>query len=49
MSTADLIAQGEEHTRDLPVDPVWVGATVFAILLILLVGVLLFGKGRPHS
>jgi hypothetical protein len=43
-----LWAQGQ-HTRDLPVDPIVFGVSTFAVLLVLLVGVLIFGKGRPHA
>lgn len=49
MSTAELIAHGEEHTRDLPFNPWALGAVVLAILMVLLIGVLMFGKGRPHA
>jgi hypothetical protein len=47
--SADLTLAAEEHLRDLPVPPFAYGLIVFAILAVLLVGVLMFGKGRPHS
>lgn len=49
MSSVDLLASTEEHTRELPLDPIWIGLITFVILLALLAGVLMFGKGRPHS
>lgn len=39
----------EEHTRDLPAPPIVYGLVTFAILLVLMVALLMFGKGRPHS
>lgn len=47
MSLLSLAA--EEQTRDLPADPIVFGAITFAILLVLMLGLLMFGKGRPHS
>ncbi len=38
----------EEHLRELPADPVVFGVATFVLLLLLMVGVLIFGKGRPH-
>ncbi len=38
-----------EQTRDLPVDPIVFGLVTFVLLLTLMVGLLMFGKGRPHS
>jgi hypothetical protein len=38
----------EEKTRDLPAPPVVYGIVVFAIFVVLIVAVLMFGKGRPH-
>ncbi len=38
-----------EELRDLPADPIVFGALTFILLLSLLVGLLMFGKGRPHS
>ena len=48
MST-DLTLAAEEHLRDLPVPPVVFGIVTFSILCVLMVGLLMFGKGRPHS
>lgn len=38
-----------EAPRELPIDPIWVGILVFALLLAMVVALLMFGKGRPHS
>ncbi len=38
-----------EHEREIVADPIVFGVVAFVILLILLTGVLMFGKGRPHS
>ena len=42
-------AQGAEETHELPAEPIVFGLVAFAILLALIVAVLMFGKGRPHS
>ena len=42
-------AEGAEHTRDLPIGPYAVGGIALAILAILMLGLLSFGKGREHS
>ncbi len=39
----------EEKLRDLPAPPIVFGLLAFAILLVLMVGLLMFGKGRTHS
>ncbi len=44
-----VLAQGAEETHELPADPLVFGVVAFAILGALLLGVLVFGKGRPHS
>lgn len=48
MSSAELFAH-EEELRHLPVEPWVIGAVTLGILMVLLIGVLLFGKGRPHT
>ena len=40
---------GTEAHNELPIHPYLVGALVLAILLALLAGLLMFGKGREHS
>jgi hypothetical protein len=44
----DLLAQGE-HTRHLPFPAEVFGILAFVILCVMLIAVLMFGKGRPHS
>lgn len=43
------ILAAEEHTRDLPAPPIVFGLVTFVIFVVLIVGLLMFGKGRPHS
>lgn len=44
-----LILAHEEQTRDLPAHPIVFGVVTFVIFVVLLMGLLMFGKGRPHS
>jgi hypothetical protein len=46
---ANLLWAQEEHTRDLPAEPWVFGVVGFVVLLALIAGVLVFGKGRPHA
>lgn len=43
------LVRAEEELRELPVEPIWIGAGALVALVGVLVGVLMFGKGRPHS
>ncbi len=43
------VVHAEEELRELPVDPVWIGVIVLAIFVVLLMVLLSFGKGRPHT
>jgi hypothetical protein len=45
----DAVLAAEEKTRDLPAPPIVYGIVAFAVFVILIVAVLMFGKGRPHS
>lgn len=38
-----------EIVNELPLEPVWFGVAGFALLFVLLVITLVFGKGRPHA
>ena len=49
MLLTTVVAQSAEESAELPADPLVFGVGAFVILLALLVGVLVFGKGRPHS
>jgi hypothetical protein len=49
MLLTTVIAQGAEVHHELPVEPMVFGVVAFAMLGALLLGVLMFGKGRPHS
>jgi len=44
-----LVAATAETTRSLPFHPLVFGALAFALLLLMMLGLLMFGKGRPHS
>lgn len=45
-----LLAEvAELPERHLPAPPIVIGITVFAIFTILMIGLLMFGKGRPHA
>jgi hypothetical protein len=44
-----VLAKAAEETNELPVSPIVFGLGAFTILGVLLLGVLMFGKGRPHS
>jgi len=47
MSTPLVIAA--EELRELPAHPLVFGVVAFVLLIALLLGLLMFGKGRPHS
>jgi hypothetical protein len=49
MLLTTVFAQGAEETHELPAEPMVFGLIAFAILAALVVGVLMFGKGRPHA
>lgn len=49
MSLSSVIAVAAEVSEEPPVHPYVVGAIAFAILLALLFGLMMFGKGRDHS
>ncbi|HEX6247104.1 MAG TPA: hypothetical protein VFZ64_04485 [Nocardioidaceae bacterium] len=50
MLLSSLIRAAEEtHGSGAAISPILVGAISLAILLTLLVGLLMFGKGREHS
>lgn len=41
--------ESEHHLRDIGIDPYGVGAISLVILMLALLGLLAFGKGREHS
>ena len=47
LTTVQALAAEESH--ELPASPIVFGLIAFVILGALLLGVLMFGKGRPHS
>lgn len=42
------LSASEEPLRHLPLPPIVIGALAFVLLLVLMGGLLMFGKGRPH-
>ncbi len=46
---ADLITLAADQKHDLPAPPFVFGLVAFAFLVVLMVALLMFGKGRPHS
>jgi hypothetical protein len=48
MQITSLATEGE-HLRELPVPPIVIGTGSFVLLMMLIVAVLIFGRGRPHS
>lgn len=47
--TSLITAAEETHTAEAAISPIAVGAISLAVLLVLLIGLLMFGKGREHS
>jgi hypothetical protein len=43
------MVRAEEELRELPIEPVWVGILILAAFVVLLLALLVFGKGRPHT
>ncbi len=46
---SEIVLAAEEQTRDLPADPIVIGLVAFGLLLLMMLALLMFGKGRPHS
>lgn len=49
MLLTSWITAAEETHGQMTVPPIAVGAIALGLLLVLLVGLLMFGKGREHS
>lgn len=49
MSNMSLVATAAEIHSEPAVSPYLIGAVTLLVLLALLVGLLMFGKGREHS
>jgi hypothetical protein len=47
--TSTILAAAETHGAGTTINPYAVGGIAFGILLVLLVGTLMFGRGREHS
>lgn len=46
---ASAAEESEHQLRDIGINPYGVGAIALVILVVLLLGLLSFGKGREHS
>lgn len=44
-----LITVAVDREHDLPVPPMVIGLAIFVVFCILMLALLMFGKGRPHS
>jgi len=49
MSFTVRAAEAAEQTRELPIEPWAIGLLSFVVLVLLLLAVLSFGKGREHT
>ena len=49
MIAAAVRAAEEEQLRDIAVAPLWIGIGTLALFVLLMVGLLVYGKGRPHT
>jgi len=47
--TSLITAAEETHSAEAAISPLGIGAIALGILMVLLVGLLMFGKGREHS
>ena len=47
--TSLITAAEETHTTEAAVSPIAVGGISLAVLLVMLIALLMFGKGREHS
>jgi len=45
----NTVVRAEEELRELPISPLWIGIIILAVFVVLLVALLAFGKGRPHT
>jgi hypothetical protein len=44
-----LITLAVDREHDLPVPPMVVGLLIFLFFCVVMLGLLMFGKGRPHA
>lgn len=48
MPLSHLVAAGQ-YEHHLPLPPMVIGLLIFAFFCVLMMALLMFGKGRPHS
>ena len=47
--SSSLINVAVDREHDLPVPPMVIGLLIFALFCVLMLALLMFGKGRPHA
>ncbi len=43
------VVRAEEELRELPIEPIWIGIICLGVFIALLLALLVYGKGRPHT
>jgi hypothetical protein len=47
--SSSLITLATDRQHDLPLPPYVIGGLIFAFFCVVMLGLLMFGKGRPHT
>lgn len=47
--SSPLTRLATDHVHELPVSPYVVGVSIFLFFCLVMVALLMFGKGRPHA
>jgi hypothetical protein len=47
--SSSLITMTVEREHELPMPPLVIGLLIFAFFCVVMMGLLIFGKGRPHA
>ena len=47
--SSSLITLAVDREHDLPMPPLVIGLLIFAVFCVVMMGLLMFGKGRPHT
>ena len=47
--SSSLITMAAERKHDLPMPPMAIGLLIFAFFCVVMLALLIFGKGRPHA
>ena len=43
------VLTAEDRTHHLPMPPMVIGLLIFSFFCVVMLGLLMFGKGRPHA